>query len=87
MPKHESNTRSDIRVVTLNNLLQASGLEEISLRGQKLLYIALAQIWVNDSQLFEYIISAKEFASLKGVQANHINEEADKLTNELMRAS
>ena len=41
MPKHESNTRSDIRVVTLNNLLQAY----------------------------------------------HINEEADKLTNELMRAS
>ena len=87
MPKQESNTRSDIRVVTLNNLLQASGLEKMSLRARKLLYIALAQSWMNNRQLFEYTISAKEFASLTGMQANHIYEEADKLTDELKRAS
>lgn len=85
MAKRVLDTRDDIRVVTSNNFLRATGLEKISLRARKLLYIALAQSRFNDKKLFEYTISAKEFASLTGVQANHIYEEADKITDELMK--
>lgn len=85
MAKRALDTRDDIRVVTSNNFLRATGLENISLRARKLLYIALAQSRFNDKKLFEYTISTKDFAKLVGARVNHIYEEADSITDELMQ--
>lgn len=78
-------TREGIRVVTANNFLKAANLETISVKARKLLYLAIAQCRRDDEEFFEYKIKAKEFADLMGIQVNHVYQEADALTDELMQ--
>lgn len=78
-------TRSSVRVVTSNNFLKAAGLEKISLKARKLLYIAMSQCKQNDKGFFEYSITAKDFARLMDVSVSHVYQDADKITDELMR--
>ena len=85
MGKREINTKETIRVVTSNNFLRASGLENISLKARKLLYLAIAQCEKNDSEFFEYTISAADFAKFMNVKSSNVYQEADTITDELMR--
>lgn len=81
----EMNTRKNLKVVTSNSFITAKGLENISLKARKLLYLTTAQIQLGDTEFFEYKIKASEFAELMGISASHVYEEADKITDELMK--
>lgn len=83
--KREIDTRDSIRVVTSNNFLKACGLEKISLKARKLLYLAIAQCKQNDSEFFEYSIKVADFAKFMGIDASNVYDEADKITDELMQ--
>ena len=78
-------TRESIRVVTNNNFITASGLEDISLKARKLLYIAISQCKKTDTEFYEYHISVKHFADLMDISPTNVYEEADKITNELFK--
>lgn len=83
--KMQLDTRESVRVVTTNDFITACGLENISLKARKLLYIAISQCTRTDEEFYEYEISAKKFAELMNVSPTHVYEEADKITDELMR--
>lgn len=83
--KRKIDTRESLKVVTTNNFITAMGLENISLKARKLLYVAISQCKQNDTEFYEYMISAKEFAKMMNISASHVYEEADKMTDELMR--
>lgn len=85
MPKtRQVDTRESVRTVTSNNFITALGLEKISLKARKLLYLAISQCKQTDKQFYEYRISALEFANLMEISASHVYEEADRITDELM---
>lgn len=81
----EMDTRKNLKVVTSNSFITAKGMEDISLKARKLLYLTTAQIQLGDTEFFEYKIKASEFAELMGISASHVYEEADKITDELMK--
>ena len=83
--ERELDTRDNIRVVTSSNFLKASGLEEVSLKARKLLYLAIAQCRQNDTGFYTYSIKATEFAAFMGISSSNVYAEADNLTDELMR--
>lgn len=85
MNERDLDTRESIRVVTANNFLKASGLEDISLKARKLLYLAIAQCKKTDKQFYEYSISITKFASLMNIDESNVYKEADSLTDELMK--
>lgn len=82
--KKELDKRKNLRVVTSNNFLRAAGLEGISLKARKLLYIAISQCRRADHEFYEYTISARDFASMMGVKAQGVYQTADTITDELM---
>lgn len=82
--QRQLDTRDNVRVVTSNDFITACGLEGISLKARKLLYIAISQCKQSDTEFYEYGISAKEFAELMNISASHVYEEADKISDELM---
>ena len=82
--ERELDTRDSVRVVTANNFLKASNLENISLKARKLLYLAIAQCRQDDKEFYTYKVTATEFADLMGIQVSHVYQEADTLTDELM---
>lgn len=84
MGNRKIDTRKSIRVITLNNFVTAAGLENISLKARKLLYVAIAQCRMNDEDFYEYSISVREFSELMGIDASNVYKEADALTDELM---
>lgn len=77
-------TRDNVRVVTSNNFITACGLQNISLKARKLLYIAVAQCKKSDNEFYEHEVSAIEFAKMMGISVSHVYEEADHITDELM---
>lgn len=81
----EMDTRQSLKVVTSNSFITAKGMENISLKARKLLYLTTAQIQLGDTEFFEYKIKASEFAELMEISASHVYEEADKITDELMK--
>lgn len=84
--KKELDTRDVVRTVTSNSFITAVGLERMSLKARKLLYIAISQCKMNDDQFYEYEISVPEFAKLMGLKSNsNIYREADSVTDELMQ--
>lgn len=83
--KRELNTKESVRTVTSNQFITACGLGGISLKARKLLYIAVSQSKKTDTEFFEYEIGVKEFADLMGIAPTHVYQEADALTDELMR--
>lgn len=82
--KRQIDTRDSIRVVTTNDFITACGLEGISLKARKLLYIAIAQCKKTDEEFYEYEIYARDFANLMNISSSHVYEEADRITDELM---
>lgn len=83
--KRELNTKENVRTVTSNQFITACGLEGISLKARKLLYIAVSQSKKTDTEFYEYEISIKEFTELMGIDASNVYQEADEITDELMR--
>lgn len=78
--------RENVRVVTSNNFITSNGLDDISLKARKLLYIAISQCKQTDKQFYDFSMSISEFASLMDISSSHVYEEADNITNELLKA-
>lgn len=76
-------TRDNIRVVTTNDFITACGLEGISLKARKLLYIAISQCRKNDKEFYEYRISIKDFANMMNIDASNLYKEAESIVDEL----
>lgn len=77
--------RESIRVVTSNQFIVAKGLNEVSLKARKLLYIAIAQCKLADKEFYEFSISALEFAELMNILPSHVYEEINAITDELLK--
>ena len=87
MQKKERNIidqRENVRVVTTNDFITACGLDGISLKARKLLYIAVAQCKKTDADFYEQEIPVIDFAKMMGISPSHVYEEADKITDELL---
>lgn len=82
--KRKIDTRESVRVVTSNDFITACGLDGISLKARKLLYIAVAQCRKSDTEFYEQEMTAVEFANMMGISPSHVYEEADRITDELM---
>ena len=77
-------TRDSIKTVTSNDFNTAKGLEKLSLKARKMLYIAISQCKKNDKAFFTYEISIKKFAELMNITPEAVYTEADGITDELM---
>ena len=76
--------RNSLKVVTSNEFITACGIDNISLKARKLLYIAIAQCQKTDTEFYESEISVIDFAEMMNISATHVYEEADNITNELL---
>jgi plasmid replication initiation protein len=81
----EIKAQEGIRTVTSNNFLKATGLENTSLKARKLLYIAMSQCRIQDKGFYVYSIKVSDFAQLMEISSTHVYEEADSITDELMK--
>lgn len=81
----ELNTKESVKVVTSNSFITACGLEDLSLKGRKLLYLAISQCKKTDTEFYEYHISVKSFAEMMDIQANNVYSIMESTTDELMR--
>lgn len=77
-------TRDSVKTVTSNSFVTAKGLEKLSLKARKMLYIAISQCRKNDKDFFSYEISVKDFAELMNITPEAVYTEADSITDELM---
>lgn len=77
-------TRESVKTVTSNSFITAKGLEKLSLKARKMLYIAISQCRQNDKDFYTYEISVKDFAELMNITPEAVYSEADKITDELM---
>lgn len=80
----EIDKRDSIKVVTSNKFITAQGLEELSTKARKLLYIAIAQCRKEDIEFEEHEITCAEFAEMTGVKVQAIYSEMQKVTDELL---
>lgn len=76
--------RNSLKTITSNNFITAKGLEKLSLKARKMLYIAIAQCRKNDKDFFTYEISIKDFSDMMGITPEAVYTEADSITDELM---
>lgn len=83
---YEIDTDSRMRVVTRNDFVRGCGMEKASLKATKLLYIAIAQCKKDDEEFYEYVVTVPEFAALMDIEPTHVYQEADSITDELMKA-
>lgn len=79
MAKKEMDTRPSVKVVTDNRFIVANGLSNLKLKERKLLYLAISQVKKNDKELYEYRISAKDFADLMGIVPDNVYREAKEI--------
>lgn len=77
--------RESIKVVTSNQFITAKGLDGMSLKARKLLYIAIAQCKTVDKEFYEFSMSALEFAELMNISSSHVYEEINNITDELLK--
>lgn len=77
--------RDSVRVVTKNSFITLSGMQKLSLKARKLLYIAISQARKTDKEFYEFRITPLEFADKMGISVNHVYEEAKSITDELMK--
>jgi len=77
--------RDSVRVVTKNSFITLSGMQKLSLKARKLLYIAISQARKTDKEFYEFRITPLEFADKMGVSVSHVYEEANSITDELMK--
>lgn len=83
--KRKINTEKNIKVVTTNNFITSCGLDKISLKARKLLYVAIAQCKKSDDKFYEYSIKVSDFSRMMNIDSSNVYKEADKITDELMR--
>ena len=76
--------KDSLKIVTKNDLFETKGLDGLSLKARKLLYVAISQCKKNDNEFFEYELTVQEFARLMEIAPSNVYAEADKLTDELM---
>lgn len=77
--------RENLKTVTSNNFITAKGLEKLSLKARKMLYIAISQCRKGDKDFFSYSISVKDFAELMNIKPQAVYTEADRITDELLQ--
>lgn len=82
----ELNTRENIKIVTSNEFIMALGLENLSLKARKLLYIVIAQCKKNDKNFFMYEVSVKKLSEMLGITRQAIYAESYRITYELLHA-
>jgi len=78
-------TRESLRIVTSNDILKVTGLEDISLKARKLLFLSLAQCKIEDREFYKYKLKAVDFAKFMGIDVCHVYDSADQITDELMK--
>lgn len=79
----EVDTRDCIRVVTSNDFLKIEGLCNLKLNSLKLLYLAIAQVQMNDDKFYTCKISTPELAKLWGVSRQRVHKCYDEIITEL----
>lgn len=79
----EVDTRDCIRVVTSNDFLKIQGLCNLKLNSLKLLYLAIAQVQMNDDKFYTCKISTPELAKLWGVSRQRVHKCYDEIITEL----
>lgn len=77
-------TRESIKTVTSNSFITAKGLEKLSLKARKMLYVAISQCRQNDKNFYTYEIKVTDFAELMNITPEAVYQEADQITDELM---
>lgn len=87
MEQREVDTRENVRTVTSNNFIVAHGLENMSLKARKLLYVAISQCRKDDQEFYFYEIKAKDFAKLMDIDSHAVYREAHAIGVELMGTS
>lgn len=85
LKKREIDTRDSVRTVTPNTFITACGLEHISLKARKLLYIAISQCRQSDTEFFEYSLPIKDFAVMMDVDPSNVYREGESIADELSR--
>ncbi len=68
----------------MNGLKAIKGLEKLSLKARKMLYIVISQCRQNDEKFYTYEISIKEFAETMNITSDTIYSEANHITDELI---
>ena len=81
----KTDTKEEVRTVTSNDFITAYGLDTMSLKARKLLYVAISQCRKDDREFFEYEISVPEFADLMGIKPTNVYQESRKICLELTR--
>lgn len=76
-------TRDCIRVVTSNEFLKIQGLCNLKLNSLKLLYLAIAQVQMNDDKFYTCKISTPELAKLWGISRQRVHKCYDEIIKEL----
>lgn len=74
-----------MKVVTSNKFITACGLEKVSLKARKLLYIAISQCKKTDTEFFMYSLPVREFAEMMDIDSSNVYRTADSITDELMK--
>ncbi len=68
----------------MNGLKAIKGLEKLSLKARKMLYIVISQCRQNDEKFYTYEISIKEFAEMMNITPKAVYPEVSHITNELI---
>lgn len=83
-PKTKSiDKRASVKVGTDNNFITAKGLEKLSLKARKLLYIAISQVRKCDNEFYEFSITPIEFAELMNINVSNVYCESESIAQEL----
>lgn len=83
MPRKQTRQDEKVRIVTSNTFITAYGIEKLSLKARKLLYLAISQCRKNDRKFYEFSITVKEFSKLIGINPTHVYQEVRKICTEL----
>lgn len=86
MPKSKSKSveRSPkMQIVTANDFITAVGLESMTLKAKKLLYVAISQVKLTDKEFYEFKLTPLEFSDMMRIDVSHVYGEAEKICDEL----
>lgn len=78
-------TRDCIRVVTRNEFLKIEGLNELSLKAIKLLYIIISQCQMYDNEFYTIKINPMELQELWGIKKQSIYKNLKQVSKELVK--
>lgn len=78
-------SRECIRVVTSNEFLKIEGLNELSLKAIKLLYIIISQCQMDDNEFYTIKINPMELQKLWGIKKQSIYKNLKPVSKELVK--